>query len=148
MSLREYGREIWSSSPTLQLVKERGRVTDAIVRCINLDIRVRASRGVVLATGSFARNALLEWTSVVHTSITLSPDITVTALSLQPRSAAIDKDVASAGFWISVSILKRGSGSQIVPHTTFRFESYVMFSADAILAGAGRVIRQPGIRRQ
>ncbi|WP_442869709.1 FAD-binding protein [Bradyrhizobium sp. CCBAU 65884] len=54
-------------------MKERGRVTDAIVRCINFDIRVRASRGVVLATGSFARNALLERTSVVHTSITLPP---------------------------------------------------------------------------
>ncbi|WP_164939705.1 FAD-dependent oxidoreductase [Bradyrhizobium zhanjiangense] len=120
VSLREYGVEIWPSSPALELTKEGGRVTGAIVRLINADIRVRASRGVVLATGGFAQNAQLrkDLSGAHQHDLTLAhADVNGDGIGLATTlGAAIDKDVASAGFWTPVSILKRGSGSQVVPY--------------------------------
>ncbi|MDF0582044.1 FAD-binding protein [Bradyrhizobium yuanmingense] len=59
VSLRELDVEIWPSSPLLELIKEEGRVTGGIVKHAGSEVRVRASHGVILATGGFARNAQL-----------------------------------------------------------------------------------------
>ncbi|MCS3689365.1 3-oxosteroid 1-dehydrogenase [Bradyrhizobium elkanii] len=119
-SLRKYGVEIWPSSPAFELIKEGGRVTGAVVKRINLDTRVRASRGVVLASGGFARNAQLraDLSGAHQHDLTLAhPDVNGDGIRLATKlGAAIDKDVASAGFWTPVSILKRASSSQIVPY--------------------------------
>ena len=120
VSLREYGVEIWPYSPAVELTKEGWRVTGAIIKRINVGIRVRASRGVVLATGGFARNAQLrtDLSGAHQHDVTLAhADVNGDGIGLATTlGAAIDKDVASAGFWTPVSILKRGSGSQVVPY--------------------------------
>ncbi|WP_050399984.1 FAD-dependent oxidoreductase [Bradyrhizobium embrapense] len=120
VSLRKYDVEIWPSSPALELSKEGGRVTGAVVRRFNLDTRVRASRGVILASGGFAGNAQLraDLSGAHQHDLTLAhADVQGDGIGLATAlGAAIDKDVASAGFWTPVSILKRASGSQIVPY--------------------------------
>ncbi|MGY3610414.1 MULTISPECIES: FAD-dependent oxidoreductase [unclassified Bradyrhizobium] len=120
VSLRKYGVEIWPASPLVELIKEAGRVTGASVKLIDSDIRVRASHAVILATGGFARNAQLRaelsgWHQ--HNDTLAHPDVTGDGIGLATKlGAAIDNDVASAGFWTPVSILKSGSQSQVVPY--------------------------------
>ncbi|GGI31437.1 MULTISPECIES: FAD-dependent oxidoreductase [Bradyrhizobium] len=120
VSLRKYGVEIWPESPLVELIKEEGRVTGAVVKSADSEIRVRASHGVILATGGFARNAQLraELSGPHQHDDTLAhPDATGDGISLATRlGAAIDNNVASAGFWTPVSILKSGSSSQVVPY--------------------------------
>jgi 3-oxosteroid 1-dehydrogenase len=66
---------IWRESPLSELIVEDGAVVGAVIRHEGRDVRVRATRGVLLAAGGFARNrqmreryqpapASTEWTSV------------------------------------------------------------------------------------
>jgi 3-oxosteroid 1-dehydrogenase len=120
VSLRRYGVEVWPASPLLELIKEEGRVTGAVVKRNGSDIRVRASHGVILATGGFARNAQLRAELSGphrHDDTLVHPDVTGDGIGLAARiGAGIDNDVASAGFWTPVSILKTRGGSQVVPY--------------------------------
>ncbi|MCK1531558.1 FAD-dependent oxidoreductase [Bradyrhizobium sp. 160] len=119
-SLRKYDVEIWPASPVIDLILEEGRVTGAVVKLIDSEVRVCASHAVILATGGFAHNAQLraELSGPHQHDDTLAhPDATGDGIRLATRrGAAIDNDVASAGFWTPVSILKSGSCSQIVPY--------------------------------
>ncbi|MGY8663824.1 FAD-dependent oxidoreductase [Bradyrhizobium sp. UFLA05-109] len=120
VSLRKYAVEIWPASPLIELIKEEGRVAGAVVKLNDSDVRVRASHGVILATGGFARNARLR-TELSgphqHDNTLAHPDVTGDGIAVAARlGAAIDNDVASAGFWTPVSILKSGSHSQVVPY--------------------------------
>ncbi len=115
VSLREYGVEIWPYSPAVELTKEGWRVTGAIIKRINVGIRVRASRGVVLATGGFARNAQLrtDLSGAHQHDVTLAhADVNGDGIGLATTlGAAIDKDVASAGFWyhdICLAVFENG----------------------------------------
>ncbi|MGY3622136.1 FAD-dependent oxidoreductase [Bradyrhizobium sp. USDA 10063] len=120
VSLRRCGVEVWPGSPLVELIKEEGRVTGAVVKLIGSDVRVRASHGVILATGGFARNAQLRSKlsgAHQHNDTLAHTDVTGDGIVLASRiGAAIDNDVASAGFWTPVSILKSGSGAQVVPY--------------------------------
>ncbi|MGY8684394.1 FAD-dependent oxidoreductase [Bradyrhizobium sp. UFLA05-153] len=120
VSLRKYGVEIWPESPLIELIKDEGRVTGAVVKLIDSEIQVRASHGVILATGGFARNARLRAElsgAHQHNNTLAHPDVTGDGIALGARlGAAIDSDVASAGFWTPVSILNSGSRSQVVPY--------------------------------
>ncbi|MGL3104223.1 FAD-dependent oxidoreductase [Bradyrhizobium sp. BR 1432] len=120
VSLRKRGVEIWPSSPLIELIKEEGRVTGAVVKLIDSHIRVRASHGVILATGGFARNAQLRAQlsgAHQHNETLAHPDVTGDGIKLATKlGAAIDNDVASAGFWTPVSVLRSGSAEQIVPY--------------------------------
>lgn len=120
LSLRNYGVEIWPASLVVELIKEEGRATGAVVKRSGKDVRVRATHGVILATGGFARNSKLrtELSGLHQHDDTLAhPDVTGDGISLATKlGAAIDNDVASAGFWTPVSILTSGSGSQLVPY--------------------------------
>ncbi|WP_407193256.1 FAD-dependent oxidoreductase [Bradyrhizobium sp. STM 3566] len=120
VSLRKLDVEIWPASPLLELIKEEGRVTGAIVKHAGSEVRVRASHGVILATGGFARNAQLRAELSgphQHDNTLVHPDVIGEGIELAKRvGAAVDKDVASAGFWTPVSILKMGNISQVVPY--------------------------------
>lgn len=120
VSLRKYAVEIWPASPLIELIKEEGRVAGAVVKLNDSDVRVRASHGVILATGGFAHNARLraELSGPHQHNDTLAhPDVAGDGIAVAARlGAAIDNDVASAGFWTPVSILKSGSRSQVVPY--------------------------------
>lgn len=56
---RKNGARVWLSSPIVELVIERDRVVGAVVERNGGRVRVRARRGVMLATGGFSHNR--EW---------------------------------------------------------------------------------------
>lgn len=58
------GTEMWLKSPVTDLVVEDGRVVGAVVDREGRQVRVRANRGVVFASGGFAHNA--EWRQQYH----------------------------------------------------------------------------------
>ncbi|TYO61127.1 FAD-dependent oxidoreductase [Bradyrhizobium hipponense] len=120
VSLRKYGVEIWPASPLIELVREEGRVSGAIVKRGDSAIRMHASHGVILATGGFARNSQLRAElsrAHQHNDTLAHPDVTGDGITLATGlGGAIDNNVASAGFWTPVSILKSGSSSQLVPY--------------------------------
>ncbi|WGD51215.1 FAD-dependent oxidoreductase [Bradyrhizobium sp. CB1650] len=120
VSLRRYSIEIWPSCPAVDLTSEGGRVTGAIVKRDGADLRIRASHGVILATGGFARNAQLRAQlsrAHQHNDTLAHSDVTGDGIALAGKlGAAIDNDVASSGFWTPVSILRNGRSSQLVPY--------------------------------
>ncbi|MGY3342651.1 MULTISPECIES: FAD-dependent oxidoreductase [unclassified Bradyrhizobium] len=120
VSLRRYGVEIWPRCPAIELTRDGGRVTGAILKRDGANLRVRASHGVVLATGGFARNGQLRARlsgAHQHNDTLAHSDVTGDGLALAGKlGAAIDNDVASSGFWTPVSILRNGRSSQVVPY--------------------------------
>jgi 3-oxosteroid 1-dehydrogenase len=53
------GGELWLQSPVVSLINENGRVTGAVVRRQGRELRIGATKGVILAAGGFERNAKL-----------------------------------------------------------------------------------------
>ncbi len=56
LALNKRNVPVWLESPMVDLVKDGGRVTGAIVRRNRKDIRIGARKGVVLAAGGFDHN--------------------------------------------------------------------------------------------
>lgn len=56
LALKERGVPLWLEAPMIDLIREKGKVTGAIVRHKGRDIRIRARKGVVLAAGGFDKN--------------------------------------------------------------------------------------------
>lgn len=56
LALKERGVPLWLETPMIDLVREKGKVTGAIVRQKGREIRIRAKKGVVLAAGGFDKN--------------------------------------------------------------------------------------------
>jgi 3-oxosteroid 1-dehydrogenase len=59
LSLNRAGGELWLDAPLGELLVEDGRVTGALLERAGAQVRVRARRAVVLATGGFERSAAL-----------------------------------------------------------------------------------------
>jgi 3-oxosteroid 1-dehydrogenase len=55
-ALNKRGVRLWLNTPLQDLVSENGRITGAVVRRDGRTIRIRASKGVILAAGGFERN--------------------------------------------------------------------------------------------
>lgn len=120
VSLRRRGVEIWTNSTATELLMTGNRVTGAVVTRSGETWHVKASSGVILATGGFARDARLrrELSGAHQHDETLAhPDVTGDGIDLAVAvGAAVDNDVASAGFWTPVSLLKTPKGNEIVPY--------------------------------
>lgn len=56
LAAKQRGIPVWLETPMLELVREGGSVTGAVVRHQGKPLRVRARRGVILAAGGFERN--------------------------------------------------------------------------------------------
>lgn len=56
MALNDKGVPLWRESPLVELVEEAGRVTGAIVSHKGKNLRIAASKGVILAAGGFDKN--------------------------------------------------------------------------------------------
>lgn len=56
MALNEKGVPVWLESPLVELVKEDGAVTGAVISQRGVQMRIRARKGVVLAAGGFDKN--------------------------------------------------------------------------------------------
>ncbi|MGR9237057.1 FAD-dependent oxidoreductase (plasmid) [Rhizobium leguminosarum] len=120
-SLRQKNVAIWTEAPLLRLIIEDQKVVGAVVRRGGRDIRIKAEKGVVLATGGFPRDAGLRQAlsgEHQHDETLAHPDSTGDGIKIaQQIGGTIDNDVASAGFWTPVSILRdKNGGQQTVPY--------------------------------
>ncbi|MGX5805387.1 FAD-dependent oxidoreductase [Bradyrhizobium sp. Arg314] len=120
VSLRRRGVEIWTNAAATELITIGDRVAGAVISRNGEKWRVEASSGVILATGGFARDARLrrELSGAHQHDETLAhPDVTGDGIELATGvGAAVDNDVASAGFWTPVSLLKTRKGNKTVPY--------------------------------
>ena len=113
--------DYWLSSPLKSLVTEAGRVTGAEIEREGRVLRIRAKRGVVVATGGFPWSA--EMRGRVYPQPTgpwsMSPQGNAgegIAIA-QAAGAAMGSGYFSPAFWAPVSILERPDGSQMrYPH--------------------------------
>ncbi|MBH96585.1 MAG: FAD-binding dehydrogenase [Gammaproteobacteria bacterium] len=120
-SLRKSGVDLRNNSPMKGLIVENGRAMGATVVIGGSEMRVLATGGVILATGGFAANEDLraEIGAKHRHDVTLcAPEVQGDGINAASQvGGAIDKNVASPGFWTPVSRLKNKDGSAtIVPY--------------------------------
>lgn len=56
LALNERGVPLWLNAPMIDLVREKGKVTGAIIRHNGKEVRIGARKGVILAAGGFDKN--------------------------------------------------------------------------------------------
>ena len=107
-SLRKTPAEVWLDSPLVELIREGGRVTGAVVTRDGRTVRVRAHRGVVLATGGFPHSPEMRAKYASHHPHTQTlafegnvGDGIKAALSV---GASVDTALASPGLWTPASV--------------------------------------------
>jgi 3-oxosteroid 1-dehydrogenase len=121
-SLRKQKVEIRFETPLVELVIEQGEVSGAVVRQKGAaPKRIRARRGVVLATGGITRHPALrkQLFPAGAQALSLSPDTHTgdgvdSALKV---NAQLNDGHDSPGLWMPCSILRSGNGQNAVwPH--------------------------------
>ncbi|RWB98642.1 MULTISPECIES: FAD-dependent oxidoreductase [unclassified Mesorhizobium] len=114
-SLRKRKVDIWTQAPLTELITEDGKVIGAVISKDGRELRVKAEGGVVLATGGFARNAGLRAAlsgDHQHDDTLAHPDATGDGIRIGLGAGGeIDNEVASAGFWTPVSLLRDTKGN-------------------------------------
>lgn len=121
---RSRGIDLWLSSPVVELIREDGRVTGAIVEKDGRSVTVHAKRGVVLASGGFPRNRDLTGKAYRHLAagknhVTLPPPgNTGDGLRLaQSVGGRFHDDVAQPAAWTPASSVPQADGTTIpYPH--------------------------------
>ncbi|WP_158815151.1 FAD-dependent oxidoreductase [Methylocapsa sp. S129] len=115
-SLKQTNADIWIEASLTELIREEGCVLGAVIKRHGKAVRVRARKGVVLATGGFAHSPELRHRlsanyphshSLVYESNT--GDGLTAAMAI---GAAIDTDLASPGLWAPASIYTRADGAE------------------------------------
>ncbi|MFM0715489.1 FAD-dependent oxidoreductase [Paraburkholderia strydomiana] len=121
-SLRKQKVEVRFDTPLVELVIEQGEVTGAVVEQKGVGRkRIRARRGVVLATGGITRHPVLrkQLFPAGAQPLSLSPDTHTgdgvgSALKINAR---LHDGHDSPGLWMPCSILRSGNGQDAVwPH--------------------------------
>ncbi|MFT4148664.1 MAG: FAD-binding protein [Paracoccaceae bacterium] len=121
-SLRRRGVPVWFDSPLSDFIREGGAVTGAVIATPQGPRRVRARRGVVLATGGIGWNKDLrarlfpaQIAPVSQAPVTNTGD--GISLGVARAGAMLDDGCDSAGLWMPCSMLKNADGSVSVwPH--------------------------------
>ncbi len=111
----------WLSAPLQELVLEGGRVTGAVLQREGRSLRVRARRGVVVATGGFpwspALRAQLYPQPTGPWSMSPSANAGEGIQAALAAGATMGSGHASPAFWAPVSLLQRPDGSVVrYPH--------------------------------
>lgn len=122
LSLRQRDVPIWFDSPLKEILGEAGQVVGAVIETPEGPRRIRARKGVVLATGGIGWNKDLrerffpaEVSPASQMPTSISGDGIVTAE--QDVGAAVDNGGDSAGLWMPCSTRKNADGSVSVwPH--------------------------------
>ena len=118
LSLRQAGAEICRKTALLELIVEEGRVQGAWIQTSTGRKRVKATRGVVLATGGAAHSSDLQKTlmknfphqhTIAHYGST--GDGLKVAMAV---GGAIDNEVATPAVWSPASVLTERDGSTTV----------------------------------
>ncbi len=121
LSARTRGVDIRTDTALTELLTSGGRVTGAVLTSGATRTRVRATRGIVLATGGFAastrwRDDLMAGLGVDHW-VTFSGATGDALDAATAIGAAIDRRHGSPGFWMPASAMKASGGREVVfPH--------------------------------
>ena len=111
----------WLRSPLTELLQEGGRVSGVVVQRDGRPVRVRARRGVVLATGGFPWSASMRAQHYPQPtgpwSMAPQGNTGEGIAAAQAVGAVLGQGQASPAFWTPVSILRRPDGSELrYPH--------------------------------
>lgn len=116
LSLRRLRADIWVNAPLVEIVTHGGEVVGALVRQGNQLRRVRARRGVVLATGGFPHNAKMRETlgprHPHHYSVGWTANVGEGINAACAIGATIDHEVVGPGLWQPSSLLKHKDGTE------------------------------------
>lgn len=120
----DLGIPVWLSTSAERLIVEGGRVVGAVVNREGQSVRIRASRGVVLAAGGFPhdidrRKALFPHAPTGHEHFTPSPEAnTGDGLRLgESLGGWVDPTIPNAAAWVPTSLVRRKDGSTgVMPH--------------------------------
>ncbi|WP_207101939.1 FAD-dependent oxidoreductase [Paracoccus shandongensis] len=121
-SLRQRGVPIWFDSPLSDLIRTDGGVAGAVIQTPQGPRRVRARKGVVLATGGIGwnKNLRARLFPAQIAPFSQAPEGNTgdgISLAVARTGAALDDGCDSAGLWMPCSVLKRPDGSTAVwPH--------------------------------
>jgi len=118
-SLRQLGADIWVNSPLVELIREGGeggRVIGAVVQHEGRNVRVRARRGVILATGGFPRNAdMRRELGPAHPhdhTVGYEGNVGDGINAGRRAGGVIDKDMVGPGLWQPSSLLRHADGTE------------------------------------
>ncbi|MEC7489405.1 MAG: FAD-binding protein [Pseudomonadota bacterium] len=121
-SLKKHDVPVLFESPVEDFVKEGEVVVGAVLGTGDGPRRIRAKRGIVLATGGFAHNpkyreAFMPDPTPHHSMAAHTNPGDGLALAETVNAAIDSKGHQSAGFWTPVSVTKRHDGSEgLYPH--------------------------------
>lgn len=121
-SLRQRRVPVLLDAPVAELLREGGRVAGALLRRGAETLRVRARKGVVLATGGFGHNRELRGRLMTPPAAALArsmahADNTGDGLSLASGIGARVAAGRSGGLWTPASLTRRSDGSEgMYPH--------------------------------
>lgn len=115
---------LWLSSPVRELLVENGAVRGAIIQRENGEVRVRASRGVVLACGGFPHDPARRKTMFPHAPTGAehySPgpagNIGDGLRMAEVVGGCVEDALPNAAAWVPVSVTTRKDGSSgVMPH--------------------------------
>jgi 3-oxosteroid 1-dehydrogenase len=114
--LRQLNTTIWTEAPLVELIKEGNAVIGATVTHEGRTKRVRARRGVVLATGGFPHNAKMREElgpkHPHHHSVGWEANLGEGINAARRIDAVIDKDVVGPGLWQPSSLLQHKDGTE------------------------------------
>ncbi len=115
LTLRQQKADIWVNTPLVDLIREGDAVVGATVRRDGRILRVRARRGVVLATGGFPHNAEMRrelGPNHPHDhSVGWHANLGEGIKAGQRAGGVIDHDVVGPGLWQPSSLLRHKDGT-------------------------------------
>ncbi len=120
-SLKKRNVSVMFQSPIKDFIREGGVVVGAVLETTNGDKRVRARKGVVLATGGFAHNteyrkAFMPHPTPPHSMAPVSNTGDGFVLA-DAAGAGIDTSGQGGGLWSPVSVTTRADGTKgLFPH--------------------------------
>ncbi len=118
-SLREQRIPLWTHCGLIGLIGDRNGIEGAIVEIGGARKRIRARRGVVLATGGFSHSPALRAELLRHPakeSVAFAGDSGDGLAAARAIGAALGPPSEQAAFWMPASILEEGSCRTVFPH--------------------------------
>jgi len=120
-SILDLGVSYWLGSPAQHLVTENGEVTGIVISREGRLVRIRARRGVVLATGGFSASEELRrrFLPEFSNSVSVAPlENTGDGVTMAEQAGgALGQRGRTGAFWAPSSLRKRDDGSMAVyPH--------------------------------
>ena len=119
-SALDAGVELWSGAPVRELTRDGDAVTGALVEREGEAVRVRASKGVVLACGGFPQDAARRARLFPHAEHFSPAPAGNTGDGLRLAQAIggrLDETLPNAAAWVPVSRVPRGGGAWgLFPH--------------------------------